>query len=248
MSGAHKYYFVDDSAGDPSFAAFRTTLMRIAAAHDKRALRASLAPTVDAGFNGRSPIPRVMELFAGPSDLGVSLWPELQRALELGAIKKEGGFCAPSIGCDGKLGPEDMAITGDDVAVLKEPDPTSKVLERLSHDVIHPAQASSGELIETTSGGKQYRLPADSDAGRPDRIRRVPLRPQPDGLPLRIQEIPGGVEDRCLPLRPLIRLTRASSRAAAAPQSARRHGRHCDRRPAAARAGTSGPCRAEWER
>jgi hypothetical protein len=156
-AAAGKYFFVDASATDPSFAAFRKTLLHAATARDGRALRAALAPTVEANLNNvRQPAGHIIGMYFPAKPAAGELWDELRIALTLGAIPRDGGYCAASIGCDGKLKVDDLAVIGDDVPLFKLPETTAKVLERMSHDIVRAGQTSSGEVIETTEHGKTY--------------------------------------------------------------------------------------------
>lgn len=89
---------VDETARDPSFAAFKTELLRIVAEKDVTALTAIVAPDIKVDFGGgegRDDFLDAWGLKTAPGDSAI--WAELQTVLTLGAVSEEGGFIAPYV-------------------------------------------------------------------------------------------------------------------------------------------------------
>lgn len=88
----------DDSAKDPSFAAFRAELLQVIEAKDVKALTAILARDIKVDFGGgegRKDFLAAWGLDTAPADSAI--WAELQTVLTLGAVSEEGGFLVPYV-------------------------------------------------------------------------------------------------------------------------------------------------------
>jgi hypothetical protein len=119
-----------------------------------------------------------LELFAAghgnPDE--VSLWSELRKALQLGAIRDESGFCAPTVGCDDKLDPDDIVVTGRGVALRETPSSKGALVERLSHDVVRPVTGANERVREESPQGHRTWVHVATLSGRTGYVEEGFLR------------------------------------------------------------------------
>lgn len=90
---------VDETGSDPSFAAFKTELLRVVGEKDVKALTAMIAPDIKADFGGGEGRDYFFDAWGLNTAPGESaLWAELETVLTLGATREEdGGFVAPYV-------------------------------------------------------------------------------------------------------------------------------------------------------
>jgi len=145
---------VDEASRDPSFVAYRATLLEAVRARDPNAvvnLASSDIMLSFGGETGRASLRRNLEGFE--SWQGEVYWNELQRVLELGGVfLEDGAFCTPYLACLDPQGCADcdpfdiVFVTGSDVAARAAPEIDAAIVARLSYDVLRmDADAYSGE-------------------------------------------------------------------------------------------------------
>jgi len=159
---------VDQASRDPSFVAYRDTLLLAVRARDANAV-INLASTdimlSFGGESGRGSLRRNLEGFE--SWQGEEYWIELQRVLELGGVfLEDGAFCSPYLACVDPPGCTDcdpfetVFVTGSDVAARDAADSDARIVARLSYDILRlDADAYSGEAwypVYLPAGGKAF--------------------------------------------------------------------------------------------
>ena len=128
----------DDSALDPTFFAFRNTLLAAALRGDLTVLRDSIAPTLNAGFETatRDQVLAALELREGAP------WEALVDALRLGCVRERAGngehFIAPYVSAEssGVAGFDELAVLGRRVNLRSAASGDARVIEQLSYDVV----------------------------------------------------------------------------------------------------------------
>ena len=127
----------DDSASDPSVLAFRRRLLSAAKRGDIAVLRASMAPTLNAGFEPATP----EQVIASRQLREGEPWTDLVAALELGVARepeRHGLFIAPYLSAtSAELLPfDDLAVIGRDVRLRVSPSADAQSVATLSYDVV----------------------------------------------------------------------------------------------------------------
>ncbi len=149
----------DDSASDPTFLTFKNRLLAAAKRGDIAALRASMAETLNAGFETatRDQVIAAEGLREGQP------WQELVDALELGTTREGNGdgghyFMAPYVSSytNDLDGYEELAIIGRRVRLRRGPHPQAEVLALLTYDVV--------SIVHELDGGRDEVLSLDSPA------------------------------------------------------------------------------------
>lgn len=145
---------VDEAARDPSLVDYRNRLLGAVRARDTAGVVELAAEDVMLSFGGdagRESLRRNLDGFENWQ--GEPYWAELQRVLELGGVfLEDGAFCSPYLACLDVPGCpecdpfETVFVTGADVAARAAADADSRVVARLSHDVLRmDVDAYSGE-------------------------------------------------------------------------------------------------------
>ncbi len=127
----------DDAATVPSFAVFKSALLRAADRGDLNAIRKAMLPTLQVSFE-----PFKADEFIKREGLRDGLpWYALSDALRLGVAKSdERGeviFIAPYVSAGAVPGEaDDLAITGRGVALRERPNIDARIIARLSYEVV----------------------------------------------------------------------------------------------------------------
>jgi hypothetical protein len=127
----------DDSASDLSFLAFKRRLLSAAKRGDIAVLRASMAPTLNAGFEPATP----EQVIASRQLREGEPWTDLVAALELGVARepeRHGLFIAPYLSAtSAELLPfDDLAVIGRDVRLRASPAADAHSVASMSYDVV----------------------------------------------------------------------------------------------------------------
>jgi len=131
----------DESTKDASFAAFKTQLLKAVKEKDHNFLLNSIDSQIHYSFGddaGKKKFIKYFELDSKPKDSEV--WKILDETLKLGFyLNREGQFVSPYLF---ENFPEDLdptmysAVSGSNVNVREEPNTKSKVVDKLSHNVV----------------------------------------------------------------------------------------------------------------
>lgn len=135
---------VDEGARDQSFASFRAALLEAVRQRDVESVVSRASPEIKLSFGGDVGRETFREGLEGMADWGGEpYWRELERVLELGGVfQGTRYFCTPYISCVDVPGcpdcdPYETMFTLSDRAVAHAaPDPDSRVVAELSHDVL----------------------------------------------------------------------------------------------------------------
>ncbi len=166
---------VDEAAQDPSFLAFRDTLMEAVRSRDGEHVLSILDERAHLSYGGDIGIDRFVE-FWSPHDPSSPLWPELQFILGHGGVfvekRQERQFCAPYVSFTWPPGFDAYdgfgAIVGADVPLHDSPSDKASVLRRLSYDLVrapyrfHSSRTTPPDvpegwiIIKTADGTKGY--------------------------------------------------------------------------------------------
>lgn len=160
---------VDNAAKDASFVAFRTKLIAAAERKDANAITAMVDPKIKNGFGGNDGISNFKKSWKLTSK-NSEFWAEFLPVIKNGGGFGKGGdaklFVAPytfSDWPDDVDGFEHMVIFGNNVNLREAPNTESRVIERLSYNIVTiDANASIGSSAEgkykwykvSTLGGK----------------------------------------------------------------------------------------------
>ena len=158
-----KLHPADEASQDPSFVAFRTSLLDALAKKDKAFVIGILDPDIKVSFgpdHGVAGFERHWELDRPQSS---DLWRELTTVLSLGGRLREGDgaveFWAPYTFTDFPNdwdAFESAAILGANVNVRASPGNDSPILEQLTFDVVRTTGQDTGEWVKiVTPGGKE---------------------------------------------------------------------------------------------
>ena len=135
-----KLYPVDESHLDPSFAEFKTQLLKAIETQDRAFLRSALAPDVQLSFGPFMSADRVIATLERNDS---ARWKELHRLLSMGVKSLADGqqFLAPYVGyvvSQGGIGDvlTNVVITDENVKVYAEPQPTAPIIALLSYDIV----------------------------------------------------------------------------------------------------------------
>lgn len=133
----------DDSASDSSFLVFKRRLLSAAKRGDISELRASMAPTLNAGFEPATPD----QVIAAEQLREGQPWTDLVEALELGVARepeRRGLFIAPYVSASSaELLPfDDLAVIGRDVRLRTAPAADARRVATLSYDVVRLLSAA----------------------------------------------------------------------------------------------------------
>ena len=136
---------VDESARDPALGRLRDQLLAVAKARDLARLLPLLADTVRVEFD-EMPRAQFAERFAQWSAADRALfWQQLRDAFTLGMAYDRGiaepttliaPYTTVALEKIAESGDRPLAITGSGVAVRRDPNPSSPILERLDHDLV----------------------------------------------------------------------------------------------------------------
>lgn len=88
---------VDESAADPSFAAFKTRLLRILERRDVQGLISTLDPQIRAGFGEKEGIDAFHRYWKLDQPAQSRIWNELGKVLRLGVTRDDPEFIAPYV-------------------------------------------------------------------------------------------------------------------------------------------------------
>jgi hypothetical protein len=139
-----KYPPRDESGKDPQLKLFVTDLKEIIRTKDEKRLIAVLHPKVKFDFDEGFGIEKFKTEFT-PGDKNSTLWPILERIVDLGGVflrrpDPNYKFVFPYVNdmelTDGDDYFNTMVITGKDVNVREKPDATSKIVGKLTYDVV----------------------------------------------------------------------------------------------------------------
>jgi len=153
---------VDEAAKDPSFAAFRATLLREVRERDAAGFLAHVDPKIRVTFGDRNGIAEFRKLYRLPSR-DSKLWPTMERLLTLGATRERGGFWAPYVYSKWpqSVDPyENVAVVRPNEPLLDKPN--GKPIARLNYDIVHlegwPKEGlkASHRKVKTASGKVGY--------------------------------------------------------------------------------------------
>jgi len=136
---------VDEASRDPSFVAFRESLMDVVARKDRAALLAVIDPTgIRSSFGGDGTLAEFENLWSldRPDS---KLWPELLTVLSMGgAFESDDAFWAPYVFSsfpESVDAFEWLAITGQKAPLHSEPRDESPILARLDYTLVRSPDA-----------------------------------------------------------------------------------------------------------
>ena len=159
---------VDEAAGNPSFLAYRGSLLDAVRRRDADYVVARAAPDIKLSFGGQYGRIMFRQALTGEEEWeGERYWAELQRVLELGGVfLSDGAFCAPYISCVDVPGCvecdpyETVFVTSAYAVAHAKPELGGEVVARLSYDVLmlHPEMPYHGDWIPVLlpDGGAGY--------------------------------------------------------------------------------------------
>lgn len=134
-----KLYPVDQADQDPSFFSFRMHLMEAISKRDTAFIYSHLSPHIVNSFGGNGGIDEFKESWK-PSSESSELWTVLGRITGGGGVYSDNTFSAPYYSANF---PSDRynpfhhgAVADKNVAIRVEPDDESKVLAKLSYDIV----------------------------------------------------------------------------------------------------------------
>jgi hypothetical protein len=136
---------VDESAQDPSFAQFKSSLLEAVQKRDTTFLYSILAKEIRLGFGGNDSIAGFRRMWH-PEKPDSRVWGVLERMLKLGATRRDGTFIAPYVYSkwpDDKDAFENIAIVSDRAVVRAQPSANAQALGTLSYDIV-PAREWKG--------------------------------------------------------------------------------------------------------
>jgi hypothetical protein len=137
-----KVHPIEESSSDPSFAAFKASLLVAAEHGNLTALKAAMAPNVKYHDIG-SPVAvvRALKLREGAP------WRALARAFTLGVARQRGPgptFVAPYTYADRfEVDVDEIVIVGSGVNVRDSPSAQGRIVDKLSYDVVKISGAST---------------------------------------------------------------------------------------------------------
>src|SRR5262249_24942389 len=145
-SRARKVPPVDDAAKDPSFKAFRDTLIDAVKRKDTQFILSVVEPNIENDFGGGNGVENFKAKWRLAKTAESKLWAELDRILSMGGtFRVEEGkksFWAPYVYSawpdDFECGDDAQcyAVTGDHINVRREPASTAPIVASLSYDIV----------------------------------------------------------------------------------------------------------------
>lgn len=159
---------VDEAAGNPSFMAFRGSLLDAVRRRDAEYVVARAAPDIRLSFGGQYGREMLLLSLTGEEDWeGERYWTELQHVLELGGVfLSDGAFCAPYVSCVEvpncmECDPfETVFVTSAYAVAHAKPELGGEIAARLSYDILmlNPDKPYQGDWIPVLlpGGGAGY--------------------------------------------------------------------------------------------
>jgi hypothetical protein len=177
---------VDEGATDPSFAAYRASLLEAVRQRDTEKLIAALDPNIRTSFGGDGKIEGFRKQWS-PEKKDSPVWAELETILTNGGTflkdSKKTAFWAPyvySAWPDGIDAFEYGAVMGENIPLRDSPSDTAKTIGLLSHNIVKLSR-------EEKSGFTRV----EATDGQPGWVRRNQVR-SPIGYRAGFNKLPSG--------------------------------------------------------
>lgn len=162
---------IDQAGTDPSFAKFRSALLEAVRRRDTDFVVGQTSEDIKISFGGDEGREAFLGALTGAEDWqGEAYWAELQRVLEMGAVRLEGGaFCMPYLACMNIPGcpecdPYDtVVVTSADTVARAKPRDDAPVVARLAYDVLqmnHEVDGGEGWISVLLPGDRSGFVPA----------------------------------------------------------------------------------------